>query len=270
MDLSIRIGGEAGQGIQSISSIIARTFVRHDFYVFINQNFESRIRGGHNFDQVRISTDPVRAAADKVQILIALDKDTTRQDIECLAENGFLLFDGDAIDFTSDHPNHLSVPFSRIASDVAKSKIMINAVAIGAAIALLNFERQPVLDCLQEQFQQKGAETIENNQKCMNAGYDFVRRNLNENPPFGIPSAKLARQKMLLTGSQSIALGAMASGLKFYSGYPMSPSTAIMEFISSHAAKYSIVVDQGHLNLLSLLFIRKKIKGIRSSLGLNW
>ena len=76
MDISIRIGGEAGQGIQSISSIIARTFVRYDYYVFVNQDFASRIRGGHNFDQVRISNTPVKAAADKVQILIALDNET--------------------------------------------------------------------------------------------------------------------------------------------------------------------------------------------------
>jgi len=255
VDLSIRIGGEAGQGIQSISSIIARTFVRHDFYVFIHQDFESRIRGGHNFDQVRISTDPVRAAADKVQILIALDKETTRRDIGGLTENGFLLFDGDAIDFSSDHPNHLSVPFSRIASEVAKSKMMINTVAIGAAIALLGFERQPVLDCLQEQFQQKGAETIEKNQKCVNAGYDFARQNLKVKPPFGMPAAKLARKKMLLTGSQSVALGAMASGLKFYSGYPMSPSTAIMEFISSQAAKYNIVVEQAEDEIAAINMI---------------
>ncbi len=244
MDISIRIGGAAGQGIQSISSIIARTFVRHDFYVFLNQDFASRIRGGHNFDQVRISSGPVHAAADKVQILIALDKETTRQDIDCLADNGFLLFDGDAIGFTSDHPNHLSIPFTQIASDVAKSKIMINAVATGATIALMDFELQPVLDCLQEQFQQKGAETVKKNKKSATAGYDFVRRNLKATPPFRVPSAKRARQKMLLTGSQSIALGAMASGLKFYSAYPMSPATPIMEFISSQAAKYRIVVEQ--------------------------
>ena len=244
MDISVRIGGEAGQGIQSISSIIARTLVRHDFYVFINQDFESRIRGGHNFDQVRVSSEPVYAVADKVNILIALDKETTRQDIDCLADNGLLLYDGDTIEFTSDHPNHLSIPFTQIASDVAKSKIMINSVATGAAIALMGFELQPVLDCLKEQFEQKGTETVENNQKCANAGYDFVRQNLKIKPPFRVPSAKLTRQKMLLTGCQAVALGAMASGLKFYSGYPMSPATPIMEFISSQAEKCSIVVEQ--------------------------
>jgi 2-oxoglutarate ferredoxin oxidoreductase subunit alpha len=244
MDISIRIGGAAGQGVQSISSIIARTFVRHDFYVFINQDFASRIRGGHNFDQVRISDKPVKAAADKVHILIALDKETTSQDVDCLAGDGVLLFDGDAIGFTSDDPNHLSIPLAQIASEVGKSKIMINSVATGAAIALMDFDLQPVLDCLQEQFQQKGSETIEKNQKSAAAGYDFVRRNLKAEPPFTVPSAKSVRRKMLLTGSQAMALGAMASGLKFYSGYPMSPATTIMEFVSSQADKYKIVLEQ--------------------------
>jgi len=244
MDISIRIGGAAGQGIQSISSIIARTFVRHNFYVFINQDVESRIRGGHNFDQVRISDHPARAVADKVHILIALDKETTNQDVGCLANDGVLLFDGDAIGFTSDAPNHFSIPFAQIASEAGKSKIMINSVATGAAIALMGFELQPVLDCLREQFQRKGAETVANNQNSATVGYDFVRQNLKTKPPLKVPSAKLVRQKMLLTGSQAMALGAMASGLKFYSGYPMSPATTIMEFISSQADKYRIAFEQ--------------------------
>ena len=244
MDISIRIGGEAGQGIQSISSIIARTFVRQDFYVFINQDFASRIRGGHNFDQVRISNAPVRAIADKVHILIALDKETIKQDIDCLADNGVLMFDADAIGFTSENPNHFAIPFGQIASEAGKSKIMINSVATGAAIALMDCELQPVLDCIKEQFQQKGSEMVENNQRSATVGYDFVRRNSKVKPSLKVPSAKTVRRKMLLTGSQAMALGAMASGLKFYSGYPMSPATAIMEFVSSRAEKYNIVLEQ--------------------------
>jgi len=265
MDISIRIGGEAGQGIQSISSIIARTFVRHDFYVFVNQDFASRIRGGHNFDQVRISNNPVTAVADEVNLLIALDKETTRRDIECLAGDGVLLFDGDAIGFTSDAPNHFSIPFAQIASEAGKSKIMINSVATGAAIALMGFKLQPVLDSLQEQFQQKGSETVANNQKSAAAGYDFVRRNLETKPPFKVPSAKINRQKMLLTGSQAMALGAMASGLKFYSGYPMSPATTIMEFVSSQAASYNIVCEQAEDEIAAInMVIGASFAGVRA------
>ena len=244
MDISIRIGGEAGQGIQAISSIIAKTFIRHDFYVFINQDVESRIRGGHNFDQIRISNDPVHAVADAVNILIALDKETIHQDIDCLSEDGILIFDDDEIDFKSDNPNHFSVPFARIAKQVGKSKIMINSVATGAAVALMDFELKPVLDCLREQFQQKGSEIVERNQKCATAGYEYVQQKSQTRSFFKVPSTKSVCQKMLLTGSQAMALGALASGLKFYSGYPMSPATTIMEFVFSQAEKYNIVVEQ--------------------------
>lgn len=244
MDISIRISGEAGQGVQSISSILAKTFVRHNYYVFINQDFASRIRGGHNYDQVRISNRPVQSVSDQIQILIALDEETTRRDIDCLADNGFLLFDGNTIDFKSDNPHHVSIPFGRIASESGKSKLMINSVATGAAIALMDFELRPVLDALQEQFQQKGSEIVENNQKSATAGYEFVRQNLKEKSSFRVAHTKSVRQKMLLTGSQAMALGAMVSGLKFYSGYPMSPATPIMEFIASQAEKYDIVVEQ--------------------------
>jgi 2-oxoglutarate ferredoxin oxidoreductase subunit alpha len=156
--------------------------------------------------------------------LIALDKETTNRDIGNLAKGGALLFDGDTIDFTSDDPNHLSIPFGKIASEVGKSKMMINSVATGA-----------------EQFQQKSSEILENNLRSVKAGYEFVRQNLKIKSSFTVPLSKNVQRKMLLTGSQAIALGAMASGLKFYSGYPMSPATSIMEFAASQAENYNIV-----------------------------
>ena len=265
MDISIRIGGEAGQGIQSISSIIAKTFVRHDFYVFVNQDFASRIRGGHNFDQVRISDKPVQAPDHKVHILIALDEETTRQDIDCLADGGILLYDGDAIGFTSEKSNHFSIPFSRIAIDIGKSKIMVNSVAIGAIVALLDFDMKPVLDGLQEQFEGKGSETVTRNQKSATAGYDFIRQHTKDKPFFNVLFSKLVRKKLLLTGSQALSLGAMASGLKFYSGYPMSPATAIMEFISSQAEKYNIVLEQAEDEIAAInMVIGANFAGVRA------
>jgi 2-oxoglutarate ferredoxin oxidoreductase subunit alpha len=265
MDISIRIGGKAGQGIQSISSIIAKTFVRNDFFVFINQDAESRIRGGHNFDQIRISNDPVYAVSEKVNILIALDDEAIRQDLGCLEDDGLLLFDGDEIDFPCEDFNHFCVPFARIAKEVGKSKIMINSVATGAAVAMMDFKIQPVLECLQEQFQQKGSETVANNQRSATAGFDFVQRNFKAKPPFKVPSTKSIRQKILLTGSQAMALGAMASGLKFYSGYPMSPATTIMEFVSSQAEKYNIVFEQAEDEIAAInMVIGAAFAGVRA------
>jgi 2-oxoglutarate ferredoxin oxidoreductase subunit alpha len=106
---------------------------------------------------------------------------------------------------------------------------------------------------------------VANNQKSATAGYEYVRRNLKVKPPFKVPSAKLVRRKMLLTGSQAMALGAMASGLKFYSGYPMSPATTIMEFVASQADKYKIVLEQAEDEIAAInMVIGANFAGVRA------
>ena len=74
MDYTIKIGGEAGQGIQTIGDGLGRVFARAGYHVFIHQDYESRIRGGHNFFQVRVSDRPVACSRDEVDIVIALDR----------------------------------------------------------------------------------------------------------------------------------------------------------------------------------------------------
>ena len=88
VDVTIRVGGQAGQGTQSVSFIMGKIFTRHGYYVFINQDVESRIRGGHNFNQVRIKDAPVEAISDHVHLLIALDQGTIEQDLPDLVKTG--------------------------------------------------------------------------------------------------------------------------------------------------------------------------------------
>ena len=74
VDYTIKIGGEAGQGIQTIGNGLGKVFARAGYHVFIHQDYESRIRGGHNFFQVRVSDKPVACSRDAVDIVIALDR----------------------------------------------------------------------------------------------------------------------------------------------------------------------------------------------------
>jgi Pyruvate/2-oxoacid:ferredoxin oxidoreductase gamma subunit len=91
-DVSIRIGGKAGQGMQAVSGTLGKIFARRGCHVFIHQDFESRIRGGHNFAQVRIRTVPVRAPGDRVNLLVALDRETIDKDLPALGEEGVLVY----------------------------------------------------------------------------------------------------------------------------------------------------------------------------------
>ncbi|GAI08189.1 unnamed protein product [marine sediment metagenome] len=78
VDLTLKIGGEAGQGMQTIGYVLSKTLARGGFHLFANQDYMSRIRGGHNFFQIRVKEEPVYALSEEVDILIALDKATVK------------------------------------------------------------------------------------------------------------------------------------------------------------------------------------------------
>ena len=265
VDVTIRVGGQAGQGTQSVSFIMGKIFTRHGYYAFINQDVESRIRGGHNFNQVRIKDSPVGAISDNVHLLIALDQGTIEQDLPDLAEEGVMIFDGARTGFQPARPNHVSVPLEELAVKAGKSKIMINSVATGAALACLNFELQPLLDRLGVEFGGKGKEVVENNRNSAVAGYQYFRDHFRGAFPHTIPFAPATGEKMILSGSQAMALGAVCSGVKFYAGYPMSPSTPIMEFIASMAKDHNIVLEPAEDEIAAInMAIGASFAGVRA------
>ena len=265
VDVSIRIAGQAGQGIQSISAIMGKIFTRHGYYVFINQDAESRIRGGHNFDQIRVKDQPVYAIGNKVDYLICLDGNAVDSDLPDLDENGIMIHDGEKSNFQSDNPHHFSIPLEQFAEQAGKSKIMVNSVATGAAFALMGFELQPLLDRLKEEFAAKGDEIVEKNQNSASSGYRYVKENFKGISTDQIPTGPFKKQKLLLNGSQAMALGAICSGLKFYSGYPMSPATPIMELIASVADQYNIIFEQAEDEIAAInMVIGAAFAGVRA------
>jgi 2-oxoglutarate ferredoxin oxidoreductase subunit alpha len=264
-DVSIRIGGQAGQGMQSISSIMAKILTRHGYYAYIHQDVESRIRGGHNYNQVRISDRPVQTFKDRVDLLIALDRAAIDVDLPDLAEGGVMVFDGEKTGFPTEQPHRLSIPLERLAAEAGKSKIMVNSVATGAAFALLDFVLQPLLDRLGEEFERKGKEVAQNNRDSASAGYRYVKDNYRGTPPFRIGPAPLNGKKLLMNGSEAMALGAVCAGLKLYSGYPMSPSTPIMEYVASVAEECGIVMEQAEDEISAINMVEgASFTGVRS------
>src|SRR3990167_190735 len=97
MDYSIKIGGEAGQGIQTIGDTLAKVFSRTGYHVFTHQDYESRIRGGHNFFQIRFSDKPVMSSRIKIDILVALDKESITLHEKELSDNGWIIYDSSAL-----------------------------------------------------------------------------------------------------------------------------------------------------------------------------
>jgi 2-oxoglutarate ferredoxin oxidoreductase subunit alpha len=144
VDYTIKLGGEAGQGIDTIGAILSRVFARAGYFLFSHQDYESRIRGGHNFFQIRISDRPVSASRDPVDILVALDTQSITAHAHELSSSGMVVYDASTLKEKVDQPGFLDVPFTEMAIAHGGSKIMSNTVATGCA----RHARHGPADCL--------------------------------------------------------------------------------------------------------------------------
>ena len=158
MDYTIKIGGEAGQGIQTIGDGLGRVFARAGYHVFIHQDYESRIRGGHNFFQVRVSDKPVACSRDAVDIVIALDRPSIAESEKQLTESGVIVYDPAMLKQHYEGPRFLEVPFVELATKDGGSRIMANTVATGAVLGMLGMGLDIFLGVIAGFMQKKGPE----------------------------------------------------------------------------------------------------------------
>lgn len=243
MDLTFMVGGEAGQGVQTVGYILAKAMSRGGLHVYADQDYESRIRGGHNFFRVRISDSQVQAISEQIDVLIALNKETIDLHRGEVKENGKIILDLEALKMDKNEAAFLNVPMAKLALDTASTKLMVNSVAMGAAIGLVDYDFELLGKVLQEQFAKAGQEVVENNIKAARAGFDFVHQQSRKGFK-NVIKPTFAGTRMLISGNEAVAIGAMAAGCKFMAAYPMTPSTSIMEYLADKGKPFNIVVVQ--------------------------
>ncbi|MFQ5957115.1 MAG: 2-oxoacid:acceptor oxidoreductase family protein, partial [Candidatus Brocadiales bacterium] len=217
VDFKIKIGGAAGQGMQTISHILSHVFSRGGYHVFSVQDYQSRIRGGHNTSILRIRNHYVSAMTQGVNILIALNKETIDLHREEVPQGGAIIYDGEKIRLPQEGPGLVNVPLARLASEKGGNKIYSNSVAAGAALGLMHYDFNPLADMLMEIFGKKGT-AAEDNTKAARAGYDFVHENFSEQFSWKLNPLNNTK-RMLINGNEAFALGALAAGCKFMSAY---------------------------------------------------
>ncbi len=265
MDYTIKITGEAGQGIQTIGDTLAIVFARSGYHVFTHQDYESRIRGGHNFFQVRVSDTPVAASRKGIDILIALDKEGILLHEKEISANGRIIYDSETMKQKHDKPVFLDIPLVNLALTHGGNKIMANTTAIGAVLGMLGAEPDMLLGILKDTFKKKGEEIIRANINAALAGHDYAVKQC-VRCSFAVPS--LSQPKIMMAGNDAIGFGAVASGCKFYAAYPMTPSTGIMLYIASKAKQYGIIVEQAEDEIAAInMSLGASFAGVRSMTG---
>ncbi len=238
VDFNFIVGGEAGQGVQSVGFLLAKVFASNGYSIFADQDYESRIRGGHNFFRVRVKDSRVSAIAEPVNILVALNKESVDLHYKELAADGIAIFDIDKIKDISAEDKLLGIPLERLAEEKAGNKVMANTVALGAASALVDCDLNTLNTVLVEQFGKGGVS--DSNIAAAKAGYEYAQAKSRGN--FCKIKPLSAAKRMLLTGNDAISLGAIAAGCKFMAAYPMTPASSIMEYMAAKSRDFDLVM----------------------------
>ncbi len=242
VDYTVKVGGEAGQGIQSVGGLLSGAFALAGMEVFAHQDYMSRVRGGHNFYQIRASERPVAASREETDILIALDQTSIEEHAAEVNERGAIIYDGEKKGFSCAGVHCFSVPLERLATE-SGGRVMSNTAAAAATWGLLGGRLELIWKLLEKTFSKKGPDVIAANKSAAKAGYEYAKREGSKKFAFSIlPEA--TSQKMLLRGNYAAALGALAAGCRFASAYPMTPSTAISEFMATQGRKLGVVFEQ--------------------------
>jgi 2-oxoglutarate ferredoxin oxidoreductase subunit alpha len=243
--LSWKIGGQQGEGVESTDRIFSTALNRLGYYLYGYRHFSSRIKGGHTNNKIRISTKPIRAVSDDLDILVAFDQESIDLNAHELRAGGVVVADAK---FNPTLPEGINarlfpVPITSIAEELGTS-LMKNMVASGASWALLGLPLEVFNKAVEEEFGRKGPAIVEKNIEAVKRGSDYVL-DLAGGPldEFKLEEAD-GKQKLFMIGNEAIGLGAVAAGCRLMAAYPITPASEIMEYLIKKLPKFGGTVVQ--------------------------
>jgi 2-oxoglutarate/2-oxoacid ferredoxin oxidoreductase subunit alpha len=240
-ELNIRITGEAGQGMKTIGTVLSKMFKDSQYYVFSHVDYMSRIRGGNNYIQITAATHPVYCPRKNIDLLIPLTKDALEIHKESVGSDGIVIVDKNEFEL-DDCEDYLCANFYELANKAGGSDLYINSVSVGVISCLTGLDPAIGKKIVASIFSDKGKKIVNRNLKAVDLGYEKISEKF-KSERFKLPTHKKSPE-YLMDGKEAVALGAIAAGCKFYTAYPMSPSTGVMNTIAHYSEKFGIVVEQ--------------------------
>ncbi len=243
--LSWKVGGQQGEGIESTGEIFSIALNRMGYYLYGYRHFSSRIKGGHTNNKIRVSTSQVRSVSNDLDILVAFDQETIDVNFYELHQNGIVIAD-EKFQPTIPEGSNVTlyvVPFTKIAKDLGNA-LMKNMVAVGASSAILQLDPELFREVVESIFGRKGESVVENNMEAIRKGSQYVQDQASGN----ISTMKLekadGKRRMYMIGNDAIALGFLSGGCRFMSAYPITPASEIMEYMIKKLPEFGGTVIQ--------------------------
>lgn len=256
---NLLIGGEAGQGLATISDILCKALMRHGYFIIMTQDYMSRVRGGHNTFAIRVGRDEPIAPKESYDFLIAFNKETVELHRKELHSNSLIIAD---LKLAVEDGNCLNVPFEDLSEPQSA-----NIAHLGILAAILGLDREILRKTVSDFFKGKSAEIIRKNEEALEKTFEWATANAHY-PLLKLESPQSRVKRLMINGNQAIALGALSAGIKFYSFYPMTPATSIGVALASYMEKYPLVVEQAEDEIAAMnMAIGASFAGVPAMVG---
>lgn len=268
-DVTVGIGGAAGDGLDKTGDTLAKTAARSGLYLYAYNSYQSIIRGGHIWLRVRLAQEKVTCHSDHLHALIALNQDSIERHAPEVEAGGAILFNSDKLRANIPVRDNVLVaplPIAELTKDFGRIQpVMQNTVALGALLFLLGLDFEVTTQVLSDTFAHKGQPVIDQNVALARAGYNYAQDKF---VPLGCQWKFSRKRRPFITGNEAFSLGAVAAGCKFYSAYPMTPASAILHWMAAHGERCGVVVKQCEDELAVInMAIGAGFAGVRSMCG---
>jgi 2-oxoglutarate ferredoxin oxidoreductase subunit alpha len=225
-EVSVLIGGKAGDGINSAGAMIAQLLNHIGYHVYLYFDYPSLIRGGHNFALVRGADQGIGTCRETVDFVLALDQETMKRHSGTVNAGAAVLYNSDLVK-GSGH----GIPVREILSLEKAPEIMGNSAIIGgfAKAAGMGW------DTVAAVFSSHIPHESDMNLKVARRAYDLVQ-------PIRPVSPCTSPPLPLVTGNEAIGIGMLKAGLEAYVSYPMTPSSSLLHFLAGQKDRTGIQV----------------------------
>ncbi len=264
--INVRIAGANGDGVESSGTLLLKVAANDGLQVFGYRGYQSIIRGGHVWFQVRVGDGAERLLShgEGIDVLVALNQDAIKNQRSHLNAGASIIYDPTKINVQEIDPatyKLLPIPLLDIAVKESGDPIMRNTVAIGAVIKLIGINMSVFEDVIKRMFGRKGDAVVKSNVSVASKGYSHE----GISTVYSLKSDGKARYTM--DGNTALAIGAYASDCKFYSAYPMTPASGILHWFAAHDNK-GVLFKQTEDEIAAInMAIGASFSGVRAMTG---
>ena len=271
-DFSIQIATVNGSGSQSANSVLLKSIFRMGIPVSGKNLFPSNIAGLPTWYTIRASKDGYVARKKEIDILIAMNPETSKEDMLSLPVGAAAIYEesADLRQFRDDVACY-PVPFDKLTAAVCPEaklrKLVKNMIYVGVATQLLKMNMVDVEAALRKQFAKK-VKAAELNWAAVQAGYEFSSTNFTKHDPFVLEAMNATAGKIIIDGNAAAALGCIFAGCTVAMWYPITPSSSLVENFIDYAKRYR--VEEDGKATFAVVQAEDELAAIGAVLGAGW